>query len=142
MEIRRLEKEVERLQFREKDGIDETEQLRFELEDILKRQIYIDKNGLNILKIQEQLSDAKKDILLLQDNLAHKEFEYKKLVEATNKEKRNLLGKIKELKNISKPLKYELRVKDELIKRYGEAFKLNMKELKMFKCILKVPTLC
>ena len=35
MEIQRLEKEIQQLKCRENDGIEETEQLRFELEDIL-----------------------------------------------------------------------------------------------------------
>ena len=36
MEIQELKKEIHQLKFRENDGLEETEQLRFELEDILK----------------------------------------------------------------------------------------------------------
>ena len=58
MKIQELEKEIHQLKFRENDGIEETEQLRFELDDILKTQIMIEKDGLDIEKVQKMLFAA------------------------------------------------------------------------------------
>ena len=97
MEIQELKKEIHQLKFRENDGLEETEQLRFELEDILKVQIMIEKDGLDIEKVQKMLFAAEKEIKLLKDEIDNRQFEYDKLVKEKNKEKKSLQGKLKRL---------------------------------------------
>ena len=97
MEIQELKKEIHQLKFRENEGLEETEQLRFELEDILKVQIMIEKDGLDIEKVQKMLFAAEKEIKLLKDEIDNRQFEYDKLVKEKNKEKKSLQGKLKRL---------------------------------------------
>ena len=97
MEIQELKKEIHQLKFRENEGLEETEQLRFELEDILKVQIMIEKDGLDIEKVQKMLFAAEKEIILLKDEIDNRQFEYDKLVKEKNKEKKSLQSKLKRL---------------------------------------------
>ena len=74
-----------------------------------------------------------------------KKYENKYLAKVKNAKKmeKTLLGKISELeKSVIKPQYFELKIKDEIIKRYKKEFELNMKDLKMLKSILKIPVLC
>ena len=97
MEIQELKKEIHQLKFRENEGLEETEQLRFELQDILKVQIMIEKDGLDIEKVQKMLFAAEKEIILLKDEIDNRQFEYDKLVKEKNKEKKSLQSKLKRL---------------------------------------------
>ena len=71
------------------------------------------------------------------------EIKYKDKAKNAVKMEQNLLSQISKLKNtVIKPLYHELKVKDEIIKRYKKEFELNMRDMKMLKIIIKIPVLC
>ena len=57
----------------------------------------IEKDGLDIEKVQKMLFAAEKEIILLKDEIDNRQFEYDKLVKEKNKEKKSLQGKLKRL---------------------------------------------